>query len=42
METGLVKQAVFTPHRLSDPAALDTHSQKGARRAEYLLVIYPD
>jgi 2'-5' RNA ligase len=42
METGLVKQAVFTPHRLSDPAVLDTHSQKGARRAEYLLVIYPD
>lgn len=41
METGLVKQAVFTPPRLADPAGLDTHSQRGARRAEYLLVIYP-
>ena len=41
METGLVKQTVFTPPRLADPAGLDTHSQRGARRAEYLLVIYP-
>ena len=41
METGLVKQYSFTPPRLADPAGLDTHSQRGARRAEYLLVIYP-
>jgi 2'-5' RNA ligase len=42
METGLVKQYSFTPPRLADPAGLDTHSQRGARRAEYLLVIYPN
>jgi 2'-5' RNA ligase len=42
METGLVKQAVFTPPRLADPVGLDTHLQRGARRAEYLLVIYPN
>ena len=41
METGLVKQSTFTTPRLADSPALDTHSVRGARRAEYLLVIYP-
>jgi 2'-5' RNA ligase len=42
METGLVKQSTFTTPRLADSPGLDTHSQRGARRAEYLLVIYPN
>jgi 2'-5' RNA ligase len=42
METGLVKQSTFTTPRLADLPGLDTHSQRGARRAEYLLVIYPN
>jgi 2'-5' RNA ligase len=41
METGLVKQSTFTTPRLTDSPGLDTHSDRGARRAEYLLVIYP-
>lgn len=42
METGLVKQSAFTTPRLAGSPGLDTHSQRGARRAEYLLVIYPN
>lgn len=42
METGLVKQASFTTPRLTDSPGLDINSQRGARRAEYLLVIYPN
>jgi 2'-5' RNA ligase len=42
METGLVKQSTFTTPHLADSPGLDTHSQRGARRAEYLLVIYPN
>ena len=41
METGLVKQSTFTTTRLTDSPGLNTHSERGARRAEYLLVIYP-
>jgi 2'-5' RNA ligase len=41
METGLVKQSTFTTPRLADSPGLDTHAARGARRAEYLLVIYP-
>jgi 2'-5' RNA ligase len=41
METGLVKQSTFTTPRLADSPGLDTHTERGARRAEYLLVIYP-
>ena len=41
METGLVKQAAFTTPRLADSPGMDIHSERGARRAEYLLVIYP-
>ena len=41
METGLVKQSTFTTPRLTDSSGLNTHSERGARRAEYLLVIYP-
>ena len=42
METGLVKQSPFTTPRLADSRELDIQSQRGARRAEYLLVIYPN
>jgi 2'-5' RNA ligase len=42
METGLVKQTSFTTPRLADSPGLDINSQRGARRAEYLLVIYPN
>ena len=41
METGLVTQSTFTTPRLTDSPGLNTHSERGARRAEYLLVIYP-
>jgi len=41
METVLVKQSTFTTPRLADSPGLETHSERGARRAEYLLVIYP-
>jgi 2'-5' RNA ligase len=41
MGTGLVKQSTFTTPRLADSPGMDTHSDRGARRAEYLLVIYP-
>jgi 2'-5' RNA ligase len=41
METGLVKQSTFTTPRLADSPGMGTHSERGARRAEYLLVIYP-
>lgn len=41
METGLVRNSTFTTPRLADSPGLDMHSQRGARRAEYLLVIYP-
>ena len=41
METGLVKQSTFTTPRPADSPGLHRHSQMGARRAEYLLVIYP-
>ena len=42
METGLVKQSPFATPRLADSRELDMQSQRGARRAEYLLVIYPN
>jgi 2'-5' RNA ligase len=42
METGLVKQTSFTTPRLAESPGLDIDSQRGARRAEYLLVIYPN
>ncbi len=42
METGLVKQSSFTTPLLADSPGLDIDSQRGARRAEYLLVIYPN
>ena len=42
METGFGKQTSFTTPRLADSPGLDINSQRGARRAEYLLVIYPN
>jgi 2'-5' RNA ligase len=42
METGLVKQSTFTIPHLADSLGLDIQSTRGARRAEYLLVIYPN
>jgi len=42
METGLVTQSTFTTPRRTNLSGSDMQVQRGERRAEYLLVIYPN
>jgi 2'-5' RNA ligase len=42
METGLVRASTFTIPRLANSKESNMQVQRGAQRAEYLLVIYPN